>query len=164
MAVQVVQCPRDPEVETALRCSRCETPICPKCLVQSPVGARCRDCARVMKNPLYKLSGGQLARAVAAAVVGGFVMGVVWLFLLFAFGGLGLFFSIFIGLGLSWAFTKAMDWATRRKRGPVVITLAITGMLLAWAPQLVLLEHFQVAASGLVAVALGAYLAYQNLK
>src|SRR5690349_13444278 len=24
----VVQCPRDPGVETALRCSRCETPIC----------------------------------------------------------------------------------------------------------------------------------------
>jgi hypothetical protein len=161
MVVQVVQCARDPGVETALRCSRCETPICPRCLVQSPVGARCKDCARIMKNPLYKLSGGQLVRAVIAALVLGVVMGLIWLFVLlpFSYG----FLSIFLGLGLSWVFTKAMDIATRRKRGPVVVTLAITGMLVAWG-MLLLFLPFAVAAPGLLAVGVGAYLAYQNLK
>src|SRR5262245_41825997 len=51
----VVQCARHPEVETALRCSRCDTPICPRCLIQTPVGARCRDCARLARSPVYTM-------------------------------------------------------------------------------------------------------------
>lgn len=41
-----VPCARHSKVQTALRCSRCETPICPKCMVQTPVGLRCPDCAK----------------------------------------------------------------------------------------------------------------------
>lgn len=33
-------------VETFLRCTRCGTPICPKCLVHTPTGARCPRCGR----------------------------------------------------------------------------------------------------------------------
>ncbi len=32
-------------VETRLRCSECEAPICPACFVRTPVGLRCRVCA-----------------------------------------------------------------------------------------------------------------------
>jgi len=39
-------CARHRNVETYLRCGKCGTPICPKCLVHTPVGARCPDCAR----------------------------------------------------------------------------------------------------------------------
>lgn len=39
-------CGRHPKVVTRLRCGRCETPICPKCMVYTPAGARCRDCSR----------------------------------------------------------------------------------------------------------------------
>ena len=40
-----MRCQRHPSVETALSCGRCETPICPHCLVHSDVGIRCRKCA-----------------------------------------------------------------------------------------------------------------------
>ncbi|MDA0256830.1 MAG: rhomboid family intramembrane serine protease, partial [Chloroflexi bacterium] len=36
-------CERHPETETELRCQRCDTPICPRCMVQTPVGFRCPD-------------------------------------------------------------------------------------------------------------------------
>lgn len=40
-----MRCARHPSVETELSCSRCGTPLCPRCLVQTEVGQRCPTCA-----------------------------------------------------------------------------------------------------------------------
>jgi len=45
-SVAPVECPRHRNVRTYLRCGRCGAAICPKCLVHTPVGARCPTCAR----------------------------------------------------------------------------------------------------------------------
>jgi hypothetical protein len=39
-------CAKHKSVVTRLRCGRCEAPICPKCIVYTPAGTRCRDCSR----------------------------------------------------------------------------------------------------------------------
>jgi hypothetical protein len=39
-------CANHPDVETTLRCNRCEKPICPKCAVATPTGYRCRECVQ----------------------------------------------------------------------------------------------------------------------
>jgi len=39
-------CANHPGVETTLRCSRCEKPICPRCAVLTPTGYRCKECVR----------------------------------------------------------------------------------------------------------------------
>ena len=157
----VVACPRDPEVQTALRCSRCETPICPKCLVQTPVGARCKACARISRSPVYTVTAGVAVRAGVAAVIGGVVMGLIWGLVLRPFS-VG-FFSIFIGAGLGYAFTRMMEVSTGRKRGPVVAGFAMAGIGIAWAIQL-LFVPVNFALYGLVAVGVGVYMAYQNLR
>jgi hypothetical protein len=38
-------CTRHPDTETYLRCSACETPICPDCWTEAAVGYQCPDCA-----------------------------------------------------------------------------------------------------------------------
>jgi membrane associated rhomboid family serine protease len=38
-------CYRHPDRETNVACSRCARPICPDCMVPSPVGMRCPECA-----------------------------------------------------------------------------------------------------------------------
>lgn len=159
--VTVVACPRDPGVETALRCSRCDTPICPRCLVQTPVGARCRDCARIARSPVYVLSGGGMARAAIAAIVGGVVMGLIWglVLLPFTYG----FLSIFLGAGLGYVFTRTLEYATGHKRGPAVVAFAIAGIGVAWGMTLLFVE-LRFALYGLVAAGIAAYLAYQELK
>lgn len=157
----VVSCPRDPGVQTALRCSRCEKPICPKCLIQTPVGARCRDCARIAKSPVYTMTNGVMARAATASVVGGVVMGLIWGFILLPFS-VG-FFSIFVGAGLGYAFTRMMELATGRKRGPMVVGFAIFGIAIAWSMQLLFVDP-RVALYGLVAAGVAIYFAYQNLR
>ena len=39
-------CANHPNVETTLRCNRCEKPICTKCAVLTPTGYRCKECVR----------------------------------------------------------------------------------------------------------------------
>lgn len=88
-------------------------------------------------------------------------MGLIWGFVLLPFS-VG-FFSIFVGAGLGYAFTRMMEFATGRKRGPVVVAFAIFGIGIAWSIQL-LIVPFQFALYGLVAVGVAVYLAYQNLR
>ena len=43
------------KASTDLQCSKagCKNYICPSCLEQTPVGARCPDCAKMKKNPQF---------------------------------------------------------------------------------------------------------------
>src|SRR5262249_5482094 len=72
-----MQCASHPGTETFLRCGKCERPICPRCTVHSPVGARCRNCASSSASPLYRASPLQYALAAGAALAGGLFLG--WL-------------------------------------------------------------------------------------
>jgi hypothetical protein len=116
------KCATHPEVETTLRCGKCGKPICPKCLVQTPVGARCRDCAGLYKLPTYRVSPVYYLRAAGAALGTGAALGAAWGFLgkFFATG----FFSLLIAAGIGWVIGEVTGLATNRKRG---LWLAVIG-------------------------------------
>ncbi|MEV4437702.1 rhomboid family intramembrane serine protease [Streptomyces sp. NPDC049577] len=42
---QAVCCYRHPDRETGIRCTRCERPICPQCMVDASVGFHCPECS-----------------------------------------------------------------------------------------------------------------------
>ncbi|MEV5165480.1 rhomboid family intramembrane serine protease [Streptomyces werraensis] len=45
-AQRVPGCYRHPDRETGVRCTRCERPICPECMVEASVGFQCLECVR----------------------------------------------------------------------------------------------------------------------
>jgi hypothetical protein len=128
------QCAAHPSVETYLRCGRCERPICPKCMIQTPVGSRCRDCARMRKPPTYNptildyLRGA--AGALAVAFGGGFLISLL-------FGGRpmsGVLALLVMG-GLGYLVGEATTRVARRRRGTsmgIIAAIAVPlGLILA---------------------------------
>jgi hypothetical protein len=126
------RCATHPDVETELRCSRCETPICPRCLVQTPVGSRCRRCANLRRPPMYEMGPGGYLRAFGAALVFGVLIGLAWALLLPAVGRFFGFFVFFLAIGLGYLAGEVIERATNRKRGPVVQGAAVSGLVLAY--------------------------------
>src|SRR5688572_19199991 len=113
-AEDVTYCARHPQVETVLLCGRCGTPICPRCLVQTPVGARCPDCANVRRVPTVDVPLLFLFRGLGAALIAGVGVGAIWGFITQGGGFVG-FFLIFIAMGIGWAISEAISLATNRK-------------------------------------------------
>lgn len=161
---EITYCARHPEVETALRCSRCETPICPRCLVQTPVGARCKDCAAVRKNPIYTVTPMQYARMIPVALLGGALVGVAWAFIQPGQLFLG-FFSLFVAAGVGWLMAKGVEWGANYRRGTIVQIFAIAGIFTAFIVRSALIyDGLTIDPYGLVALAVACFVAYQNLK
>lgn len=106
------RCAAHPSVETYLRCGRCETPICPRCMVMTPVGARCRACARMKKLPMFQVGPAHYARGLAAGIAAAAVGATLLAFV----PGLG-FFGFLLMLGLGYVVGEATTAAANRKRG-----------------------------------------------
>ncbi len=51
-----MNCNKHPQITTNLKCHRCETPICPKCLVQSDVGFKCIQCHKLSMLSINTIS------------------------------------------------------------------------------------------------------------
>ena len=163
---EVVYCARHPQVETPLRCGRCDTPICPRCLVQTPVGARCRDCAGVRRIPTYNLSPVMLARGLGAAIGSGLVIGGAWGYLLGGVGGFG-FFSFFIGLAIGWAISESISQATNKRMGPPLAAMAVLAAVICYFTRNVILDVPLIPqgdVGGYIAVGVAAFFAASRLN
>lgn len=128
-APQAVFCAEHPSVETYLRCGRCGRPICPRCLIQTPVGARCRTCARVRRLPVYDVRPRFLLRGAAAGLAAAILGGVVVHFI----PGLGLFFLLLVGGLYGYLVAAVVGRATNEKRGASLGWVTVGAIVLGFA-------------------------------
>lgn len=116
-----MRCAADPSVETYLRCGRCEKPICPRCLIQTPVGARCRDCAQLKKPPMFQVGPIDYLRALGGGLAAGIGGGFALVLLRELVPGSGMFFRGIFYVAILAAFGYGVGTAvarsTRRKQG-----------------------------------------------
>jgi hypothetical protein len=164
-----VECATHPGVETNLRCGKCGKPICPKCMVQTPVGARCPDCAKVHRLPTYRLSSTYYLRAAGAALGTAIVIGVVWgiigRFLFSYFFG---FFSLIIAAGVGYAIGELVSLSVNRKRGPWLAAIGSLVMVIAYLVNIftfgsIPLGIFRIIFD-LVGIGIGVYMAVLRLR
>ena len=149
------QCSYHPDVQTGLGCGRCGRYICPKCMIQTPVGARCQECARVVKHPTYDVKTSYYLRAALAGGVVAVVGGVIW----------GLvastvpFTAWLLGIGVGYLIGETVSATSNRKRGTGLAVVAGVCMVLAGLASGFILNLF-----GLLVVALGGYIAVNRVK
>ncbi|HEY96732.1 MAG TPA: hypothetical protein G4O16_00950 [Dehalococcoidia bacterium] len=110
-----MKCAAHPDIETSLKCGKCGTPICPRCMVQTPVGARCPRCADVRKLPTFSVSGGYYLRGGGAALGMGVVTGLAWgaIDSIMPYFYLGLILAAAVG----YAIAEVASLSVNRKRG-----------------------------------------------
>src|SRR4051812_35128879 len=162
----VTYCARHPQIESGLRCGRCGTLICPRCLVQSPVGSRCPDCANLRTLPMLEVTPVFLARGAAAALATGGVIGYFWGAISGSrgFNVVG-FFLIFIAMGIGYAVAAAVSAATNHKRAQALQYVAGAGVIFAYLVHNLVAYNALIVQNdiwGMLAAAFGAYWAYQR--
>lgn len=167
-----LRCAAHPDTETSLRCGKCGQPICPKCMVQTPVGARCRECARLNKPPTYRVSGPYYLRAGGTALGVAIITGLIWGFVHHYLGGYSLIISVVFGYVVGYVVAEVTGLAINRKRGrwlavigavAVIICFVTAGMVDFFRFGYFYLGGFMNLFT-LVAVAVGIYFAVNRLR
>ena len=120
------RCSFHPDVETGLGCGKCGTYICPRCMIQTPVGARCPDCARVTKLPTFDVQPSYYLRAAVAGGVVAIGTGIVG-GLLFSLLPMLLWLS---AIAVGYLVGETISIASNRKRGTGLAIIAGLSMFL----------------------------------
>ena len=116
-----LRCYRHPDRETYIRCGRCDQAICTSCAMQGPVGMRCRQCGKPVRDALSSLAPRQVVTAAGLAVGVGALVG----FLGMQFG----WFMILIGFFAGGFLVEALDRSIGMKRGRRMLTIVVLGIL-----------------------------------
>ena len=119
---ETLHCARHPETETMLRCGRCDTPICPRCLVATPVGARCPTCARVKRIALL-VKPREMARAIAYGIGAAALGTMVLTFIPF----LGIIGYAALGFGVGEAVSIGANRKRARELAPIAVACLFVG-------------------------------------
>ena len=160
-----MRCNFHPEVETTLCCSRCGKPICPQCLIQTPVGARCPDCADERRLPTFQLRSRHYLKAAGTALGLAVLCGIAWGVIrgLMPF----IYLNLLLALGAGYLIGELTSLSVNRKRGRALMVIGGSGVFLSYVIS-VLFRGFSfhpfALAVNLAALALGIFVAISRLR
>ena len=163
-----MKCATHPKVETSLTCVKCGKPICPKCRVLAPVGARCPECARLYKLPTYRVTPVYYLRAVGTASGMAIACGLLWALInLFS----PFFLNFLLAAGAGYAIAQVVSRSVNRKRGTGLAVVAGIAVVVSYVVSLFPFGRFFVLALNpfyllieLAALALGVWIAVRTFR
>jgi hypothetical protein len=126
----VLYCANHPQVETSLRCSNCDKPICPKCAVRTPTGYRCRECVRGHQKIFDTAQWYDYPIAFITAVILSYVGGLIAP----RFG----FFVLFVAPIAGVIIAEVLRAFLRKRRSKRLFQLATAGVLVGVLPFLLI--------------------------
>ncbi|MDX1994352.1 MAG: hypothetical protein SF029_18360 [bacterium] len=132
---EIHHCAVHTDVETELRCNRCERYMCAKCAVSTPVGYRCRECVRQVDNKFFTGTSSDYLIGGAICAVLGAVAGAI----MNATGGF-LFLAIILAFPVGGVVAEVALRAVKKRRGrysgQIGAAMFIIGALIGVAIQL----------------------------
>jgi hypothetical protein len=134
-------CANHPNIETMLRCNRCEKLICTKCAQQTPTGYRCKECVRGQQKVFETAQFQDLPI--------GFVVAAVISFLGSLIASRMGFFVIFIAPIVGTIIAEATRFITKRRRSQRLFQIVAAGAILGGLP-IMLRELFFFSVFGLI--------------
>ncbi len=155
-------CAWHPSVETRLSCSHCGKSICTQCLVQAPVGIRCRECGRPEKMPTYDVQAPFYAKAAGVGIAIGIGGGVLWYLLNMFLGGVP-YISALVALGVGYAAGELISSVVNRKRSRGLSWIAGGAVLVAYLISLPA-NASGVNFLGLIMLGVGVYMAVVRVR
>jgi hypothetical protein len=135
-APDIQYCARHPGRETAVRCGKCGTPICTRCMIQTPVGMRCRECAQLRRLPQFEVKTDLLARAIPAGLAVSCGAWYVTSFVPF----LSFWLGFLVGIGVGDVMSRLA-----KRRSNIVLEAAAVGCVIAGFFVIVGLRHLDSA-------------------
>lgn len=124
---EVLFCYNHPQRETALRCNRCERPICSECAVLTPTGYRCKECIRGQQK-IFDTA--RQSDYIAAILIAG-----IFSFAGAYFTGLIGFLTLFLAPFLGGVTAEVIRRAVQKRRAKLMFQLstaaAVVGSLAA---------------------------------
>lgn len=128
-------CANHPTVETLVTCGKCGKPICPRCMVTTPVGQRCRECG-LQKSPLYQIPLPLLMVGIVVGVIGGVIGGMI--------GSRLQFFVFFLAPVIGTFIGEAVSRAIKRKHSHTlaIVTAVAIGVGAFFEPLRAAFSHF----------------------
>src|SRR5687768_1765247 len=111
-------CTRHPGRETLVSCGRCLRPFCTQCLIHTPAGQRCFECAGVKRDYVQRAVTRRFLSAFGAMLLGGAISTL-----------LGGFFSLFIAFAAGGAAGQTLSPAITRHNRPWVYIPAVPVVL-----------------------------------
>ena len=158
----IPHCHWHPGVETRLSCSRCEKHMCTQCLVQAPVGIRCRECGQAVRMPTFDVQPTYYARAIGVGVAGAVGGGFLWALATFILGAIP-FFPSLVAVGVGYGVGELISRSVNRKRGTGLAWIAgfavLAAFIISW-----LVNPFGFGLFSLLFLGIGVYTAVQRVR
>ncbi|MDY6911955.1 MAG: hypothetical protein SVM79_06355 [Chloroflexota bacterium] len=151
-------CYRHPTTETNLRCGKCDKYICPKCTVQTLVGARCPDCANITRSPVVQVSVQNYGKAIGIGLGSAIGIGIVWRLLDSYLWGFSYLMVLFAGYAIGELISRAVN----RRQGQGL--QAIAGISVVICYLVATTFHFHLSPFGLLALVAGIFIAISRLR
>jgi hypothetical protein len=152
---------RHPQVETNLGCSRCGDPICPQCLIQTQVGARCPSCANVQRSPLVSTTNVDLAKATGAGIGTAIALSAIYVIVLPLVGNLEFLLGLIAPAGIGYAVGEVIHRASGYRRNPTLAWVAGISVTVGFASMMILLGFLPVGPIGML---IGIFIAVQRVR
>jgi hypothetical protein len=123
----IVYCANHPQIETSLRCNRCEKPICARCAKKTPTGYKCDDCVRGIQKAFVTTEWYDYPVAFILAGTLSFIGGLIATSII-------AFFTIFLAPVAGTIIAEVVRSAVQRRRSLRLYKIAALGTILGPMP------------------------------